>query len=40
MMDGRPIGDILEKHRLLGRLTEDGKFIREKKSKGDCPHWR
>ena len=29
-MDGRPIGDILEKHRLLGRLTEDGKFIREK----------
>jgi hypothetical protein len=28
--DGRPIGDILEKRRFLGRLTEDGKFIREK----------
>jgi hypothetical protein len=27
---GRPIGDILEKRRLIGRLTEDGKFIREK----------
>lgn len=28
--DGRPIGDILEKRRFLGRLTKDGKFIREK----------
>ena len=27
---GRPLGDILEKRRFLGRLTEDGKFIREK----------
>lgn len=28
---GRPIGDILENRRFLGRLTEDGKFIRERK---------